>query len=124
MRQQVRQVRIGAVDGVQEPEQGHVAGAELGDLVRALPAPTRQGVVLGLQHADQALNQSQQDRAGTQVQAGRDKAAVEGELAGGVALQTQRSEGAALGMNSKECLGFAESHAETLLLACHRVGLH
>lgn len=81
------QLRVGTVDRVQQPEQGYIAGAELGDLVGALAAPAGKRLALGLQGAEQAFADAGNGLVAAQVQGGVDEMRVKVETAHAVACQ-------------------------------------
>ncbi len=56
----MRQIGVGAVHCIQQPEQRDIAGTEFGDLVGTFTAPSGKSLALGLQHAKQTLAQTNQ----------------------------------------------------------------
>ena len=79
----VQQARAGGAGGMQQPERGDVARAELDDVLVRLAVRTVQRIDLGLQHVQQAAQQRLQRRRGLQRHRGRHVARIQLEAAGG-----------------------------------------
>ncbi|KAG1560171.1 hypothetical protein G6F50_012341 [Rhizopus delemar] len=117
----MRQRTERTVDGVQQPERGDIAGAELDDVLRGLPMQAIQCVHLGLQRVEHRAQFAVQERRGLQLRARRDELVIQLEAAAGGAPHARHRHG---GVGIARLIIGQQLHrlAEERKFGFHRIG--
>ncbi|KAG1391582.1 hypothetical protein G6F59_014852 [Rhizopus arrhizus] len=117
----MRQRTERTVDGVQQPERGDIAGAELDDVLRGLPMQAIQCVHLGLQRVEHRAQFAVQERRGLQLRARRDELVIQLDAAAGGAPHARHRHG---GVGIARLIIGQQLHrlAEDRKFGFHRIG--